>query len=164
MAARARAVEARLSDALHARLTERFVNRRTSVLMKKLGPDAALLPVALADDEVLVDGEPIGHLAGFRFRSIRRPPADRKLLLAAAERHLAGLAGSSAQTPCWTRWMAANRHARARSGTAAAGTMARLPSWKGQAACLRRGSSPILRWMRLAPNRASGSPLRCQSG
>jgi ATP-dependent RNA helicase SUPV3L1/SUV3 len=31
------AVEARLSDALHARLTERFVNRRTSVLMKNWG-------------------------------------------------------------------------------------------------------------------------------
>ena len=46
MAARARAVEARLSDALHARLTERFVNRRTSLLMKSLGQDAALLPIA----------------------------------------------------------------------------------------------------------------------
>ncbi|MEO0698510.1 MAG: helicase-related protein, partial [Pseudomonadota bacterium] len=33
MAARARAVEAKLSDALHARLTERFVNRRTTILM-----------------------------------------------------------------------------------------------------------------------------------
>ena len=68
MAARARAVEARLSDALHARLTERFVNRRTTVLMKKLGPDAALLPVTLEDDAVLVDGEHIGELTGFRFR------------------------------------------------------------------------------------------------
>jgi ATP-dependent RNA helicase SUPV3L1/SUV3 len=37
MAARARGVEARLSDALHARLTERFVNRRTTILMKSLG-------------------------------------------------------------------------------------------------------------------------------
>ena len=37
MAARARAVETRLSDALHARLTERFVNRRTTVLMRKAG-------------------------------------------------------------------------------------------------------------------------------
>ena len=90
MAARARAVEARLSDALHARLTERFVNRRTSVLMKKLGPDAALLPVKLVDDdEVEVDGEGIGHLVGFRFQvdPLCRL-ADRKLLLAAAERHL----------------------------------------------------------------------------
>lgn len=89
MAARARAAETRLSDALHARLTERFVNRRTSVLMKKLGPDAGILPVTLVEDEVLVDGEPIGHLAGFRFRvDPQARLADRKLLLAAAERHL----------------------------------------------------------------------------
>ena len=98
MAARARAVETRLSDALHGRLTERFVNRRTSVLMKKLGPDAALLPVKLVGDEVLVDGEAIGHLAGFRFRvdpQVRL--ADRKLLLAAAERHLPKLRGERAE-------------------------------------------------------------------
>ena len=99
MAARARTVETRLSDALHARLTERFVNRRTSVLMKKLGPDAGLLPVTLVEDEVRVDGEPIGHLAGFRFRvdpQVRH--ADRKLLLAAAERHLPALRTARAET------------------------------------------------------------------
>lgn len=97
MAARARAAEARLSDALHARLTERFVNRRTSVLMKKLGPDAALLPVTLEDDRVLVDGEPLGTLAGFSFRvDPTARLADRKLLLAAAERHLPGLLASRA--------------------------------------------------------------------
>ena len=89
MAARARAAEARLSDALHGRLTERFVNRRTSVLMKKVGPDAGLLPVKVEDDRVLVDGEAIGVLAGFRFRvDPAARLADHKLLLAAAERHL----------------------------------------------------------------------------
>ena len=98
MAARARAAEARLSDALHARLTERFVNRRTAVLMKKVGADAALLPVTLADDEVLVDGEAIGHLAGFRFRvDPAARLADRKLLLAAAERHLPALRAARAE-------------------------------------------------------------------
>ncbi len=97
MAARARAAEARLSDALHARLTERFVNRRTSVLMRKLGTDAALLPVRLEGDEVRVDGEPIGHLAGFRFRvDPQARLADRKLLLAAAERHLPELLAARA--------------------------------------------------------------------
>ena len=98
MAARARAAEARLSDALHARLTERFVNRRTSVLMKKVGTDTALLPVTLVGDEVQVDGEPIGHLAGFRFKidSATRL-ADRKLLLAAAERHLPALRAARAE-------------------------------------------------------------------
>ena len=98
MAARARGVEARLSDALHARLTERFVNRRTTVLMKKLGQDSALLPVILIEDEVQVDGEPLGHLAGFRF--IVDPAArlaDRKLLLSAAERHLPQLLAQRAQ-------------------------------------------------------------------
>jgi ATP-dependent RNA helicase SUPV3L1/SUV3 len=98
MAERARAVEARLSDALHARLTERFVNRRTAVLMKKLGPDAGLLPVTLDEDTVLVDGEAIGTLHGFRFRvDPAARLADRKLLLAAAERHLPALIAGRAQ-------------------------------------------------------------------
>ncbi len=98
MAARARAVEARLSDALHARLTERFVNRRTAVLMKKAGPDTALLPVRLEDETVMVDGEPIGTLKGFRFTV--DPAArhgDRKLLLAAAERHVPALVAARAE-------------------------------------------------------------------
>lgn len=93
MAARARAVETRLSDALHGRLTERFVNRRTTVLMRKAGADASLLPVRLGENgTVLVDDEPIGQLDGFRFvvDPLARA-ADRKLLLAAAERHLPGL-------------------------------------------------------------------------
>ena len=93
MAARARAVEARLSDALHARLTERFVNRRTTLLMKSLGADASLLPVALEDDGCLtVEGEGIGRLDGFRF--VVDPAAgvaDRRMLLAAGEKALPGL-------------------------------------------------------------------------
>ena len=99
MAARARAVEARLSDALHGRLTERFVNRRTAVLMKKLAPDAGLLPVVLDGDELLVDGEHIGSLQGFGFRvdPLARHD-DQKLLLAAAERHLPALLAKRAAT------------------------------------------------------------------
>jgi ATP-dependent RNA helicase SUPV3L1/SUV3 len=92
MAARARAVEARLSDALHGKLTERFINRRTAVLMRKLGTDAGLLSVRLEDEEVLVEGEHIGALRGFAFQV--DPGArlsDRKLLLAAAEKHLSSL-------------------------------------------------------------------------
>ena len=98
MAARARAVEARLSDALHQRLTERFVNRRTAVLMKGMGKDAALLKVDLAEDgSVTVEGEAIGRLDGFRF--VVDPEAghaDRKLLLAAAEKHLPKLLAQKA--------------------------------------------------------------------
>ncbi len=99
MAARARAVEARLSDALHARLTERFVNRRTAILMKGLGTDPALLPVALGkDDVVTVEDEAIGHLEGFAF--VVDPLAnhtDRRMLLAAAEKALPRLLGARAR-------------------------------------------------------------------
>ena len=90
MAARARAVEAKLSDALHARLTERFVNRRTTILMKSLGQDASALPVTLEPDgRVTVEGEAIGRLEGFRFSvDPDATLADRKMLLAAGERAL----------------------------------------------------------------------------
>lgn len=88
MAARARAVEARLSDALHGRLTERFVNRRTAILMKSLGKDAAMLPVVMCNDGVMtVEGEMIGTVAGLRFSVDHQAThADRKMLLAAGER------------------------------------------------------------------------------
>ncbi len=99
MAARARAAEARLSDALHQRLTERFVNRRTAVLMRGLGKDAGLLPVTLdAEGRVLVEDQPIGHLEGFRF--VVDPSAgheDQRMMLAAAERHLPRLLAERAR-------------------------------------------------------------------
>lgn len=93
MAARARAVEAKLSDALHARLTERFVNRRTTILMKSLGQDASALPVTLElDGTVSVEGEAIGKLDGFRFAvDPDATVADRKMLLAAGEKALPGI-------------------------------------------------------------------------
>lgn len=99
MAERARAVEARLSDALHARLTERFVNRRTAVLMRGLGAkDSALLPVRLEGEQVVVEDEVIGMLAAFRFRiDPQARHADHRLLLAAAERHLPALLGARAE-------------------------------------------------------------------
>jgi ATP-dependent RNA helicase SUPV3L1/SUV3 len=90
-AERTREVEARLSDALHERLTQRFVDRRTAVLVRDIGArgtDALPMTVA-ADGEVSVGPEPIGHLSGFDFRvdpSARL--ADKRLLLAAAERRL----------------------------------------------------------------------------
>lgn len=94
---RARAAEARLSDALHARLTERFVSRRSSVLLRQSGGDQGLLPVTEEDGAVLVGGEQIGRIAGFRF--IVDPTArhaDRKLLLAVAERKLPELLAARA--------------------------------------------------------------------
>ena len=50
MAERTRAVEERLSDALHERLTQRFVDRRTAVLMRELGrKGAGEFPVTIDD-------------------------------------------------------------------------------------------------------------------
>lgn len=99
MAARARAVEARLSDALHARLTERFVNRRTTILMKSLGQDGSALPVTLeSDGRVSVEGETIGRLDGFRFSvDPDAGVADRKMLIAAGERALPGILAQRAE-------------------------------------------------------------------
>lgn len=93
MAGRAREVEERLSDALHRALAQRFVDRRTAVLLRGLGGDASLLPVTLEEgDAICVDGEPIGHLSGFSFIvDAQARLADRKLLVAAADRHLPGL-------------------------------------------------------------------------
>jgi ATP-dependent RNA helicase SUPV3L1/SUV3 len=90
-AERTRQVEARLSDALHERLTQRFVDRRTAVLVRDIGARGAdALPVTVAaDGEVSVGPEPIGHLAGFDFRvDPEARLADKRMLLAAAERRL----------------------------------------------------------------------------
>ena len=90
-AERTREVEARLSDALHERLTQRFVDRRTAVLVRDIGARGSdALPVTVAaDGEVSVGPEPIGHLSGFDFRvDPTARLADKRLLLAAAERRL----------------------------------------------------------------------------
>ncbi|MBU2942110.1 helicase-related protein [Shimia thalassica] len=62
-----RAVEDRLSDALHAKLTEKFVDRRTSVLLRRLKQKEALLAEVNENGEVTVEGEFVGRLEGFRF-------------------------------------------------------------------------------------------------
>ena len=90
-AERTREVEARLSDALHTALTQRFVDRRTSVLVRDIGARGSdALPITVAEDgEVSVGPEPIGHLSGFDFRvDPAARLADKRLLLAAAERRL----------------------------------------------------------------------------
>ena len=63
-----RAVEDRLSDALHARLTQRFVDRRTSVLMRRLKQKESLVAEVNDKGDVTVEGEFVGRLEGFRFR------------------------------------------------------------------------------------------------
>ncbi|MGY4394994.1 ATP-dependent RNA helicase SUPV3L1/SUV3 [Sphingomonas sp. UYAg733] len=89
-AARAAEVEERLSDALHRGLTQRFVDKRTTMLLRQIGADPRALPVVIGEQgEVMVEDHLIGRLDGFRF--IVAPDAghsDKRLLLAAAERRL----------------------------------------------------------------------------
>ncbi|MEM6596538.1 MAG: disulfide oxidoreductase, partial [Pseudomonadota bacterium] len=62
-----RHVEDRLSDALHEKLTQRFVDRRTSVLLRRLGQKEAMVAEVNDNGEVTVEGEFVGKLDGFRF-------------------------------------------------------------------------------------------------
>jgi ATP-dependent RNA helicase SUPV3L1/SUV3 len=67
-AERTREIEERLSDGLHASLTQRFVDKRTTALIRRIGADAGVLPVTIGPEgEVLVEDHPIGRLEGFRF-------------------------------------------------------------------------------------------------
>jgi len=89
-AERTRAVEERLSDALHASLRQRFVDTRTALLMRQVGADASALPVTVGPEgEVTVDDHSLGRLEGFRFVvAADARAADKRLLLAAAEKRL----------------------------------------------------------------------------
>ena len=91
-AERTRAIEERLSDALHASLTQRFVDKRTTALIRQIGADAGALPVVIGPEgEVLVEDHPIGRLDGFRFSVAADARAgDKRMLLAAAEKRLGG--------------------------------------------------------------------------
>ncbi len=86
-----RAVEDKLSDALHERLTERFVDRRTSVLMRRLRENASLEPHFNKSGEVVVEGHVIGRLDGFTFvADASSGGSEAKALHNAAQKALAG--------------------------------------------------------------------------
>ncbi len=85
-----RAVEDRLSDALHGALTQRFVDRRTSVLLRRLKQKESLVADVNDKGEVTVEGEMIGRLDGFRFRQdASSNPDEAKTLKQAAVAALA---------------------------------------------------------------------------
>jgi ATP-dependent RNA helicase SUPV3L1/SUV3 len=89
-AERTRQVEERLSDALHASLTQRFVDKRTTALIRQIGMDAGALPVVVGPEgEVSVEDHHLGTLTGFRFTvAADAKAADKRLLLAAAHKRL----------------------------------------------------------------------------
>ena len=100
---RTRGIEDRLSDALHDRLTQRFVDRRTALLVGRLRARDDLLAAVRSDGEVIVEGHKIGYLEGFLFVADRSGPADAsaadtsvaaRAISAAAARVLRGEIGS----------------------------------------------------------------------
>ena len=87
----ARSVEDKLSDAMHERLTERFVDRRTSVLMRRLRENATLDTEIKKTGEVVVEGHEIGRIDGFTFvADASAAGSEAKTLQGAARSALAG--------------------------------------------------------------------------
>ena len=85
-----RNIEDKLSDALHDRLTQRFVDRRTSVLMRRLRENAMLEAEITSSGDVLVEGQHIGNLLGFQFApDAAAEGSDGKAVRAAAQKALA---------------------------------------------------------------------------
>ncbi len=65
--AKTRDIEDRLSDALHEQLTQRFVDKRTSVLMKSMRDKDSLFAEIEKDGRVVVEKHYVGKLEGFCF-------------------------------------------------------------------------------------------------
>ena len=86
-----RQIEDKLSDALHERLTKRFVDRRTSVLMKRLRENKSMDAEISAEGDVTVAGHHVGKLEGFRFTADSSAQGeDAKAVRTAAAKALAG--------------------------------------------------------------------------
>ncbi len=86
-----RAIEDKLSDALHRGLTQRFVDRRSAMLIGRLKDKVDLVAAVNPAGEVVVEGASVGRLDGFRF--VPDPGTkgdDMKALIAAARIALRG--------------------------------------------------------------------------
>jgi ATP-dependent RNA helicase SUPV3L1/SUV3 len=93
-----RQIEDALSDALHERLTKRFVDRRTSVLMRRLRENTMLEAEVTQAGAVLVEGHHVGELQGFRFTADQAADGeDARAVRGAAQKALAGEYESRAQ-------------------------------------------------------------------
>ncbi len=85
---RARSIEDRLSDCLHSRLSERFVDKRAAHLSRRLKETKNLIASVKDDGMVLVEGEEVGQLNGFTFHPTVAEGGDKAPIIAAARRGL----------------------------------------------------------------------------
>ena len=84
----AKSIEDRLSDELHNRLTQRFVDRRAAHLSRKLKESTVLMTSVKLDGTVLVEGEDVGSLHGFTFTPSLSETDEKAVILSAARKGL----------------------------------------------------------------------------
>ena len=151
-----RVVEDKLSDALHERLTERFVDRRTSVLMRRLRENTALETDIGKDGEVVVEGTPSVDSTGSGSR--RKPPPSARMR---------GRWSGPHRRPCRARSTPARRDFRtpptgnwcSRPRASSAGSASPSPSWRPARMCSSRGCA--LSPTSISPGRRA---MRCRRG
>ncbi len=80
---RTREIEDKLSDALHERLTQRFVDRRAALIERRRKDGVELLSAVTASHQVIVEGEPVGAMEGLVFAAAEADKASRPVLAAA---------------------------------------------------------------------------------
>jgi len=88
--AQTRGLEDRLSDTLHERLMARFVDRRTSALMRGLRVREDMLAGVAADGAVTVEGHYVGKLTGVQFEAAQGASLLEQKALRAAAIHAVG--------------------------------------------------------------------------
>ena len=87
---RMRGLEDRLSDTLHEKLMARFVDRRTSALMRGLRVREDMLAGLGADGAVTVEGHFVGRLTGVQFEPAQGSTVLEEKALRAAATHAVG--------------------------------------------------------------------------
>jgi ATP-dependent RNA helicase SUPV3L1/SUV3 len=87
---RARSIEDRLSDALHEGITQRFVDRRSAFLVRRLASEGELMAAVSKSGEVHLEGAYVGRLDGLRFVPDAVDGVEMRMLIAAASRVLRG--------------------------------------------------------------------------
>jgi len=138
---RTREIEDRLSDALHERLAQRFVDRRHTVLLRRRRDGDGPLAVVAGDGGVLLDGEAVGRMEGFHFVADVEPIEAGRL---------AALARPALQQEAWRRLKACEEADDEALTLSAAGEI----SWQG-ATLARLGAGDHVLAPRLEP-RADG--------
>ena len=85
----AQKVENSLSDALHSKLVERFVDQRTSALLKGIGEKINMKATVTADGQVVCAGQILGSLNGLLFTPVdTQSEVEAKAIKQAAEQSL----------------------------------------------------------------------------